>query len=123
MAEPPTIRSGNLHGVLEPEEAHLQSVNTPGNHPQTDLRTNEIDALSIEATELERIKSNYRRVTTSRGRESGVRSIEPQTTIDRLIYSVSKFWRLQVSVIVAHENCRDHLGMEQVISLPEAILL
>jgi len=121
MAETPASSSGNIRGLLgEPEEAHLHSANSPGRKPET---RDETDALSSETTELERIKTNYRRVTTARTQASSIRSREPQTIIDRLIHSLSKFWRLQVSVIVAHENCRDHLGMEHFTSSPGAILL
>lgn len=107
--------SGNQGGLLEPEEAHLQPEITPGRQSETGSRTNEIDELSSEATELDRIRTNYRRVTTS---HTTVPSREPQSSLDHLIYSISKFWRLQVSVVVAHEHCRDHLGREYFISSP-----
>ena len=122
MAETPAS-SCNPRSLLEPEEAHLDSANTTRRHSETRATADEIDALSIEATELERIKTNYRRVTSSRQRVSSIRSREPQTITDRLRYKISKFWRLQVSVVVAHENCRDHLGMEHLLSLPGSILL
>jgi len=65
----------------------------------------------LEATELTRIRTQYSRATDSYHATSGSISHANPTGLARLKYVISKFWNNQISVIVAHEASRDHLGM------------
>jgi len=66
----------------------------------------------LEATELSRIRSNYSRATDSYRRASRPNAqASPATGMWRWKHTIHKFWKDQISVIVAHEACRDHLGM------------
>ena len=38
------------------------------------------------------------------------RTPEIKRSQDKLILKLRAFWRQQVSVVVAHDDCRDHLG-------------
>jgi hypothetical protein len=61
-----------------------------------------------EATELTRLRRRY----TDRTRSSGLPTEKkPTSLIGYSIYAVKRFWRHQVSIVVDHDTCRDHLGM------------
>jgi hypothetical protein len=67
-----------------------------------------------DPTELSRIRSNYSRATASyREQAASVLTIppKPRTGIRKLSHAVKHFWAHQISVIVPHAACRDHLGM------------
>lgn len=70
----------------------------------------------LEATELSRIRSQYSRTTDLYRRASSSNSRASPRGLRRLTYAIWKFWRNQISVVVAHEACRDHLGMYQILS-------
>ena len=73
----------------------------------------------LEATELSRIRTNYSRATAAHHEHAASNSItrRPPTGLWKLKYAITKFWNNQISVIVAHEACRDHLGMYAIQSL------
>jgi len=68
------------------------------------------DGELLEATELARLRRNYSRASTYRQPGSSTPSKKPTTLLERFTYAVSKFWKRQVSVVVPHFSCRDHLG-------------
>lgn len=83
---------------------------------QSELSSGQRDAL--QATELERIRSNYSRASAPHPqRQPRVTARKPTKVLELLDYNVRKFWRSQVSVTVDHECCRDHLGMMDLYSL------
>ncbi|CZS99085.1 uncharacterized protein RAG0_07562 [Rhynchosporium agropyri] len=108
MAETADINSPQAPGQLEePSTVHL---NSPGSiSPGTDAR---------EATELARLRSNYTRATSYRQAGLSVASIKPDGFLERFSYTVRAFWRRQISITVAHETCRDHLGKPTDVSSP-----
>jgi hypothetical protein len=63
-----------------------------------------------EATELSRIRSNYSRVSSHRHQVALVTAKKPVTFLEHIAYDVKTFWGRQISVVVAHDTCRDHLG-------------
>ena len=65
----------------------------------------------LEATELSRIRKNYSRATDSYRRAQGSIARAPPTGVRHWKHAIYKFWKDQISTIVAHEACRDHLGM------------
>jgi hypothetical protein len=65
----------------------------------------------LEATELSRIRSNYSRATDSYRAASGSIARASPTGVWRWKHAIYQFWKGQISIIVAHEACRDHLGM------------
>jgi hypothetical protein len=67
------------------------------------------DAREQEATELAALRRQYSRAS-SRRQGQGTTSREPETLFGRFAYNTARFWSRQVSVIVPHEACRDHLG-------------
>ena len=71
-----------------------------------------------EATELVPLDRLLRNASSSRQLESSVASKKPANFVESLVHGVSKFWRHQISVIVPHDKCRDHLGTSS--SLPAA---
>lgn len=64
-----------------------------------------------EATELARIRRQYSRASTHHLQGSSTVSNKPGSILGRFRYSLSRFWKHQVSVVVPHDTCRDHLGM------------
>jgi hypothetical protein len=74
---------------------------------------------TLEATELSRIRTNYSRATASHRQQAASNSASraPPTGLWRCKYAITKFWNRQISVIVPHEACRDHLGMYAIQSL------
>ncbi|PQE20378.1 hypothetical protein CJF30_00001678 [Rutstroemia sp. NJR-2017a BBW] len=63
-----------------------------------------------ESTELSRIRRNYTRASSTHALGPGPGSTAPARLFGKAGYSISKFWRHQVSVTVDHATCRDHLG-------------
>jgi hypothetical protein len=97
MAHSPGEAADNSIVQDQPNSGHSVSLS----HHGSDL---------LEATELSRIRTQYSRATASYRRASGSTSQASPTGLWRLRYAIWKFWRNQISVIVAHEACRDHLG-------------
>jgi len=71
----------------------------------------------LEATELSRIRTQYSRATDSYRAASGSTSQATPTGPRKLKSVISKFWNNQISIIVAHEASRDHLGTCAIQSL------
>jgi len=84
-------------------------------------RPTDNDNPGLEATELERLRSRYShtQATSIRHPDGHNFSTDSQrlTLINRLFTAViepaKKFWKNQVSVIVPHDDCRDHLALER----------
>jgi hypothetical protein len=72
------------------------------------------DINDLEVVELSRIRTDYRRATASYHTASVRTSTGPPTGLRWLKHAVSKFWRSQISMVVAHEACRDHLGTSAI---------
>lgn len=86
-----------------PEEPHL---------PSAGRNSEEIDGDAQEDTALRRLRIQYSRASSSRQRGSGTAATKkPTTLLERFTYTVSTFWRRQISITVPHSTCRDHLGM------------
>lgn len=70
-----------------------------------------------EATELARLRRNYSRASQ---RQRGLaRSLSrPNGLLKRGLYALNTFWKNQISVVVPHDACRDHLGTCQLCSFP-----
>ena len=60
----------------------------------------------LESTELRRMHQTYSRASTRVPSSPST----PSTVTQKVRYALRKFWRNQVSIVVAHKNCRDHLG-------------
>jgi hypothetical protein len=103
------VRQGQDHLALVVEEETQDDGDEQALQPEQPPTQDD----SLESTELERIRKNYSRVSASRrsGHGSTVTARKPTTLVERFTYNVKKFWRYQVSVSVAHETSRDHLGM------------
>ena len=69
------------------------------------------DRNAREDTELARLRRNYSRASSYRPQGSSTASKRPTTPLGRFTYTVSKFWRHQISITVEHSTCRDHLGV------------
>lgn len=67
---------------------------------------------ALEATELNRLRLQYSRVSSHRPAPSTL-TPKPTTLFGRSIYAIKKFWRHQISVKVDHSTCRDHLALER----------
>ncbi|KAA8574761.1 hypothetical protein EYC84_004010 [Monilinia fructicola] len=63
---------------------------------------------STELSVLAHTRQNYTRASSSHALGPG--STAPTGFIGQFTYSISKFWRHQISVTVDHVTCRDHLG-------------
>jgi hypothetical protein len=85
----------------EPDEPHLDYPVRPSGDTDRNAR---------EDTELARLRRNYSRASSYRPQGSSTASKRPTTLLGRFTYTVSKFWRHQVSITVEHSTCRDHLG-------------
>lgn len=101
--------------LMLPDEPHLQSASGKSGKSGSGLGLglgDETDAR--EATELARLRQNYSRASSYSHHRPGPGSIsrKPATALGRFTYSLSRFWRHQVSIVVPHASCRDHLGME-----------
>ncbi|KAI9648016.1 hypothetical protein NHQ30_002644 [Ciborinia camelliae] len=69
---------------------------------------------STELSDLTQTRQNYIHASTSHcSHVSGPGSTAPTGFFSQLAYSVSKFWRHQISVTVDHVACRDHLALER----------
>ncbi|PQE23035.1 pf02656 domain containing protein [Rutstroemia sp. NJR-2017a WRK4] len=66
-----------------------------------------------ESTELSQIRRNYTRASSTHALGPGPGSTAPARLFGKAGYSISKFWRHQVSVTVDHATCRDHLALER----------
>ncbi|KAB8304180.1 hypothetical protein EYC80_003599 [Monilinia laxa] len=66
---------------------------------------------STELSELAHTKQNYTRASSSHALGPG--STAPTGFIGQFTYSISKFWKHQISVTVDHVTCRDHLALER----------
>jgi hypothetical protein len=72
----------------------------------------------LEATELSQIRTQYSQTSNSYRRDGRkLNSQNPPPGFGKLKYAITKFWNNQISVIVPHEACRDHLGTYAVQSL------
>lgn len=100
MAHNPGETSNSSTAQDQPEPRH--SVSQSRSRRGSDV---------LEATELTRIKTNYSRATDSYSRAQGSIARASPTGVWRWKNAIYKFWRDQISTIVAHEACRDHLGM------------
>jgi hypothetical protein len=69
------------------------------------------DAREREATELAALRRQYSRASSYNRPRLDTPSRDPETPLGRFTSRLVKFWGRQVSVIVPHESCRDHLGM------------
>jgi hypothetical protein len=81
--------------------------------------THRRDSSALEATELSRIRRQYSRVSSSHHTASFTVS-RRSTSLNgwaKIKYTMSKFWKNQISVIVDHDACRDHLGMHWFLSV------
>lgn len=83
--------------------------------PQSDtVRPSAATDARLEAsTELARLRLNYSRASShpSRVLGSGPTAKKPSSLLEQCIYAVKRAWGHQVSIIVDHDTCRDHLGM------------
>ena len=61
-----------------------------------------------EDTELARLRRNYSRASSYPS--TGTVTRKPTIFPERFTHAARKFWRRQVSIVVAHSTCRDHLG-------------
>ena len=86
-----------------PDELQEPGSNTPGH----DLSPANLNAR--EDTELADLRQEYHRATSYHQGTSTVSS-RPTGLVGSAKYSIFKFWKHQISVTVAHEACRDHLG-------------
>jgi hypothetical protein len=90
--------------------------------PQTDVaERSHSGGEALEATELARLRRNYSRASTYRQPGSSTASKKPTNLLERFTFAVCKFWKRQVSVIVPHVSCRDHLGTYRRARLSTAV--
>lgn len=83
--------------------AHTGSIEPPPLVPAPDAREQ-------EATELAAVRRQYSRASSHRRPDQGRAEREPESSLGRLSFRIAQFWRRQVSIIVPHDSCRDHLG-------------
>lgn len=90
------------------------SISTIQDQPESRLSLSQSQSRrrsdALEATELSRIRTNYSRATDSYRRAPSSTPASP-TRLWRWKYAVRKFWWSQISIVVPHAACRDHLGM------------
>ncbi len=79
-------------------------------HPMRVSGDSSIDTNAREDTELARLRHNYSRASSYRPQDSSTTSKKPVTVLERIVYTVSSFWRHQISIKLEHSTCRDHLG-------------
>jgi len=106
------LMAETLDGTLPPlreEEPHSHPHQDPGPTGPTDPTPAGSDAR--ESIALARVRGQYSRASSYHRPGSSTTSGKPTTLLERLTYPISKFWRRQISITVAHESCRDHLGM------------
>lgn len=84
---------------------HVQALEHEAGEEAPEQSPAEVDA--YEDTELHRLRLDYSRASSVPGRTI---LPAPTTIIGRIRYCAAKFWRHQVSIIVDHDTCRDHLG-------------
>ncbi len=105
---------------LVPAEFDVADLHTSSAEDATDennaegLHQTRSQDLNLEATELEQLRQNYSRV--SKRRQTGA-TPKPVTLWQKLCYAIRTFWKHQVSVVVAHEHCRDYLGMLSIMRM------
>lgn len=100
--------------MAETSDHHAQSTFEDHDEDRDpDVSPEERDAR--EATELARVRRQYSRASTSRLQGSSTTSHRPTSIRGRFRYSVTKFWKHQVSIVVPHDTCRDHLGMDFIV--------
>jgi hypothetical protein len=95
----------------------MEEPGEPDSHDQdqdSDLSPAERDAR--DATELARLRRQYSHVSSHHLQGSSTAARKPTSILGRFRYSLSNFWKHQVSIVVPHNTCRDHLGMS--ISIP-----
>lgn len=89
---------------------------TPASTSDNDNKT---ASSALEATELSRLESRYSRVVRVPSRDLSNVGLNQNSSggdgrkierFKRVKERVKVFWGRQVSVIVPHEACRDHLG-------------
>ncbi|KAF8865402.1 hypothetical protein BDZ45DRAFT_580536 [Acephala macrosclerotiorum] len=87
------------------------------NEPQSDtVRSSAATDARLEAsTELARLRRNYSRASShpSRALGSGPAAKKPSNLLEQCIYAVKRAWGHQISIIVDHDTCRDHLALER----------
>ena len=66
-----------------------------------------------DATELARLRRNYSRASTLQ-RQASTIPVKPTGHLERFMHLVKKFWGHQISITVAHKECRDHLGAKSL---------
>lgn len=97
--------TADLHDMPETSDrdgpAHTDSVEPP-------LFVHAPDAREQEATELAAVRRQYSRASSYRPEQG--RERETEHALSRLAFRIAQFWRRQVSIIVPHDSCRDHLG-------------
>ena len=94
-----------------PDEPHPDPDPDPDVHDHPVRVSGDIDRNAREDTELARLRRNYSRASSYRPQGSSTASKRPTTLLGRFTYTVSKFWRHQISITVEHSTCRDHLGV------------
>ncbi len=97
-------RGGEPAEASEPDEPQLEP---PPVMPPAERIP---DAGEYGATELARLRRNYSRASSYHHQGSSTASKKPTTGPQRFIYGLKKFWRRQISIVVDHHTCRDHLG-------------
>lgn len=67
----------------------------------------------LQATELAKIRKQYSNASTAAQSSPAIRRVQAPApgSLAYLVYQIKKLWRNQISVVVDHEDCRDHLGM------------
>jgi hypothetical protein len=102
-------------GEVDVADLHTSSAEdaTDENNAE-ELRPTRSQDLNLETTELEQLRQNYSRL--SKRRQTGA-TPKPVTLWQKLCYAVRTFWKHQVSVVVAHEYCRDYLGMLSIMRM------
>jgi hypothetical protein len=111
----PNIISLTHSTIAMAQESERETVGTTSivyeqlDSPATPRR----DSNALEATGLSRIRRQYSRASLSHHATSVTLSQRstPLSGWAKVKYAVSKFWKNQISVIVDHNACRDHLGM------------
>lgn len=100
--------SGNYRPQSQPQPVMEELQPDPFDH---DFSPEETDAR--EDTQLARLRRQYSRATSHHQQGSAKTSRKPTTLLKRFKYSLFKFWRHQISIVVPHEACRDHLALER----------
>ncbi|CZR55219.1 uncharacterized protein PAC_05106 [Phialocephala subalpina] len=70
------------------------------------------DARLAASTELARLRRNYS-LASHPSRTQDPATKKPSNLLEQCVRAVKRAWRHQVSIIVDHETCRDHLALER----------